>query len=552
MTVSIHARTRRATDVDRRRRRAHRSFNPRPHAAGDADLRLGAATVSSVSIHARTRRATRRSLHSDPPAMMFQSTPARGGRPVTARLGRSARKFQSTPARGGRRPGLRRMRTLGRCFNPRPHAAGDSGLEITDFAMTSFRMAARPFAGPAVCAAPAHARVRCPPRHHDHVVQGEGRETQRQGRATVPSTPRDVPARGRARWHPGRSGRAESAGAALVGGAGASGPVPFDRRVAVGSAGVGAAVPVAGAAVRSTDYVETRRVHNIVPFVSVDGGRYGVPPDVLGQLVETAARSTLASSRFAAPASSSSPTTSPSTRAQTSSGSPSIAPPPRPSCWRHARLPTAAIFISSPHPPPKRCGSSWSSATATSTSTPPTWTPATGSAVNSHDRRALRADQGRSRLPAPRRRRHHVRRSRRTSPDEELDAHRVPGPARRRASHRLPRPPPRSPTSLCPIPYRRRLTDFDFEFQPSVERKLVEDLATLRFIDENRPILFLGHRAAARHTSPSCWRPSPSRPATAATSPPPMSCAKPSSAPTRRRPRHEAKDLHRPDRARHR
>jgi len=35
-----------------------------------------------------------------------------------------------------------------------------------------------------------------------------------------------------------------------------------------------------------TDYVETRRVHNIVPFVSVDGGRYGVPPDVLGQLVE--------------------------------------------------------------------------------------------------------------------------------------------------------------------------------------------------------------------------------------------------------------------------
>jgi DNA replication protein DnaC len=42
------------------------------------------------------------------------------------------------------------------------------------------------------------------------------------------------------------------------------------------------------------------------------------------------------------------------------------------------------------------------------------------------------------------------------------------------------------------FPYRRRLEDFDFEFQPSVERKLVEDLATLRFIDENRPILLLG------------------------------------------------------------
>ncbi|MFV0308725.1 MAG: Mu transposase domain-containing protein, partial [Desertimonas sp.] len=35
-----------------------------------------------------------------------------------------------------------------------------------------------------------------------------------------------------------------------------------------------------------TDYVETRRVHNIVPLISVDGGRYGVPPEVLGQLVE--------------------------------------------------------------------------------------------------------------------------------------------------------------------------------------------------------------------------------------------------------------------------
>ena len=35
-----------------------------------------------------------------------------------------------------------------------------------------------------------------------------------------------------------------------------------------------------------TDYVETRRVHNIVPFISVDGVRYSVPPNVLSQLVE--------------------------------------------------------------------------------------------------------------------------------------------------------------------------------------------------------------------------------------------------------------------------
>ena len=42
------------------------------------------------------------------------------------------------------------------------------------------------------------------------------------------------------------------------------------------------------------------------------------------------------------------------------------------------------------------------------------------------------------------------------------------------------------------FPYRRTIDDFDYEFQPSVDRKLMEDLATLRFIDENRPILFLG------------------------------------------------------------
>lgn len=35
-----------------------------------------------------------------------------------------------------------------------------------------------------------------------------------------------------------------------------------------------------------TDYVETRRVHNIVPFIAVDGVRYSVPPDIVGQLVE--------------------------------------------------------------------------------------------------------------------------------------------------------------------------------------------------------------------------------------------------------------------------
>jgi DNA replication protein DnaC len=42
------------------------------------------------------------------------------------------------------------------------------------------------------------------------------------------------------------------------------------------------------------------------------------------------------------------------------------------------------------------------------------------------------------------------------------------------------------------FPYRRSLEDFDFDFQPSVDRKLVEDLASLRFIAEGRSIMFLG------------------------------------------------------------
>lgn len=42
------------------------------------------------------------------------------------------------------------------------------------------------------------------------------------------------------------------------------------------------------------------------------------------------------------------------------------------------------------------------------------------------------------------------------------------------------------------FPFHRRIADFDFDFQPSIDAKLAADLATLRFIDEQRPILFPG------------------------------------------------------------
>lgn len=42
------------------------------------------------------------------------------------------------------------------------------------------------------------------------------------------------------------------------------------------------------------------------------------------------------------------------------------------------------------------------------------------------------------------------------------------------------------------FPTRRTIEDFDFDFQPSIDRKMIEDLASLRFISEGRPVLFLG------------------------------------------------------------
>ncbi len=42
------------------------------------------------------------------------------------------------------------------------------------------------------------------------------------------------------------------------------------------------------------------------------------------------------------------------------------------------------------------------------------------------------------------------------------------------------------------FPGRKTIEEFDFSFQPSVDKKLVMDLVTLRFVTEGRPILFLG------------------------------------------------------------
>jgi DNA replication protein DnaC len=45
---------------------------------------------------------------------------------------------------------------------------------------------------------------------------------------------------------------------------------------------------------------------------------------------------------------------------------------------------------------------------------------------------------------------------------------------------------------LAHVPARRTIEEFDFDFQPWVDRGLVDDLASLRLVTEGRPLLLLG------------------------------------------------------------
>ena len=82
-----------------------------------------------------------------------------------------------------------------------------------------------------------------------------------------------------------------------------------------------------------TDYVQARRVHNILPFVAIDGVRYSVPPQTLGQLVEV--RRPVGAQRFevVGPGGSSRPTAL-SRAAASTCGTPPTATQRRPRRWR--------------------------------------------------------------------------------------------------------------------------------------------------------------------------------------------------------------------------
>jgi DNA replication protein DnaC len=49
------------------------------------------------------------------------------------------------------------------------------------------------------------------------------------------------------------------------------------------------------------------------------------------------------------------------------------------------------------------------------------------------------------------------------------------------------------------LPARKTIEQFDFAAQPSLDRRLVEDLATLRFIDERANVLLIGPPGPGSH-----------------------------------------------------
>lgn len=55
------------------------------------------------------------------------------------------------------------------------------------------------------------------------------------------------------------------------------------------------------------------------------------------------------------------------------------------------------------------------------------------------------------------------------------------------------------------FPFVKTLADFDFSFQPSIPRAVVDDLATLRFLDAAENVVLVGSPGWARPTSRWRW-----------------------------------------------
>jgi DNA replication protein DnaC len=73
---------------------------------------------------------------------------------------------------------------------------------------------------------------------------------------------------------------------------------------------------------------------------------------------------------------------------------------------------------------------------------------------------------------------------------------------------------------LAGFPHQKTLDQFDFSAQPGLDRKLIEELATLRFVEERSNVLLIGPPGVGRRCWRWLWPTRRFRPATAATTRP--------------------------------
>ena len=55
------------------------------------------------------------------------------------------------------------------------------------------------------------------------------------------------------------------------------------------------------------------------------------------------------------------------------------------------------------------------------------------------------------------------------------------------------------------FPIKKTLDDFDFSFQPSIDKRQIDELATMRFLENGENVVFSAHPSWARPIWPPLW-----------------------------------------------